>query len=59
MSSAASPEPESASSGKEGGEDWCKEDITTMYLISDVHEYMYIHAYMGMYHVYGHVCAHV
>ena len=31
MSSAASPEPERASSGEEGGEDWCKEDITTMH----------------------------
>ena len=42
MSSAASPEPESTSSGEEGGEDWCKEDITTMYLFSDVHECMYV-----------------
>ena len=41
MSSAASPEPESASSGEEGGKDWCKEDITTMYFISDMHECMY------------------
>jgi len=32
-----------------------------MYLLSDVHECMYImyRLYMGMYYVYVHVCAHV
>ena len=46
MSSAASPEPESTSSGEEGEEDWCKEGITTMYLFSDVYECMYVHGYV-------------
>jgi len=53
MSSAASPEPESTSSREEGGEDWCKEDITTMYLFSDVHECTCMYVCMTVQAVHG------